>query len=75
MQAALNGLAMAVEKLSDVADAAVSEFERFGGGEEPTLSFVEQRESELHGLLDRSEVWRKHEGILPKGREILFQDA
>lgn len=75
MQAALNGLAMAVEKLGDVTNAAVSEFERFGGGEEPTLSFVEGREGELHDLLDRSGVWRQHEGILPKGREILFQDA
>jgi hypothetical protein len=75
VQAALHGLAMAVEKLSNVADAAVSELERFGGGEETTLPFVERREGELQGLLDRSGVWRKHEGILPKGREILVQDA
>ena len=66
---------MAVEKLSNVADAAVSEFERFGGGEEPTLSFVEGREGELHGLFDRNGVWRKHDGIQPKGRKILFQVA
>jgi hypothetical protein len=75
MQAALNGLAMAIEKLSNVADAAVSEFERFGGGVKAPLSLVEGREGELHGLFDRSGVWRKHEGILPKGRELLFQDV
>jgi hypothetical protein len=51
---------MAVEKLSDVADAAVSEFERFGGGVKATLSFVEGREGELHGLLNGNGVWRKH---------------
>ena len=75
MQAALNGLAMTVEKLSNVADAAVSEFDRFGCGKEPTLSFVEGREGDLHGLFDRSWVWRNHKGILPKRREILFQNA
>jgi hypothetical protein len=75
VQAALNGLAMAVEKLGDVTNAAVSESERFGGGEEPTLSLVEGREGELHGLFDWGGVWRKHQGILPKRREILFQDA
>ena len=66
---------MAAEKLSDIANTAVSEFESFGGGIEAALSFVQGREGELHGLLDRSGVWRKHEGILPKGREILFQGA
>jgi hypothetical protein len=75
VQAALNGLAMAVEKLSNVADAAVSEFERLGGGIKATLSFVEGRESDLHGLLDRTGVWCKHGGILPSGRKFLFQDA
>ena len=66
---------MAVEKLSDVADAAVSEFDGLGGGIKAALSFVEGRKSELHGTLDRKGVWRKHDGIQPKGREILFQAA
>lgn len=57
---------MAVEKLSDVANAAVSEFERFGGGEEATLSFVEGREGKLHSLLGRNGIRRKHGGIQPK---------
>ena len=66
---------MAVEELSNVADAAVSEFERFGGGVKAALSFIEGRESKLHGLLDGRGVWRKHDGVQPKGTEILFQDA
>jgi hypothetical protein len=73
--ATLDSLAVAVEKLSNVADAAVTEFERFGGGVKSALSFVEGSEGKLHGLLDRSGVWRKHDGIQPKGKEILSQDA
>ena len=72
MQATLDGFAMAVEKQSNIADAAVSEFERFGGGVKSALSFIEGSEGKLHGLLDRSGVRRKHDGIQPKGREILF---
>lgn len=41
MQAALDGLAMAVEELSNVADPAVPEFERFASSEKTALSFVE----------------------------------
>jgi hypothetical protein len=59
---------MAVEELSYVADAAVSEFERFGGGVKAALSFVEGREGKPHGLLDGSGVWRKHDGVQPIGR-------
>jgi hypothetical protein len=75
VQAALNGLAMAVKELGDIADAAVSDFERLGGGVKATLPFVEGREGEEHGPLDSSGVRRKHGGILPKEREFLFQNA
>ena len=66
---------MAVEKLSDVDNTAVSEFDGLGRGIKATLSFVEGRKAELHGMLNRSGVWRKHGGIQPKGREVLFQAA
>jgi len=73
VQATLNGFAMAVEKLSDVAYATVTEFESLRGRVESSLSFIEGRKGPLHGLFDRHRIWRKHEGIQPRGGEILFQ--
>ena len=66
---------MAVEKLSEVANPAMSKFDRFGGGIKATLSFVQGTEGQPHGLLDRSGIGCKHDGSQPKGREILFQNA
>ena len=64
-QTALDGLAMAVKKLSNVANTAMSKFERLGGCVNPALALVEGRECKLHRLLDRRVVRSKHEGILP----------
>lgn len=74
-QTTLDGLAMAVEKLCDVANAAAPKFDRFGRGVKATLAFVEGSVGKSHRLLDRTGVVRQHDGIPPKGAEILFQDA
>jgi hypothetical protein len=55
-QAALDGLAMAIEQASDEADAAVSEFESFIGGIKSPLTFIERGISNEHGLFDARRI-------------------
>ena len=61
---------MAIEKSSDVSNAAVSEFERFVGSVESPLTFVERSESNEHGLLDSSGVERRHDGLLARENQL-----
>ena len=67
VQAAFDGAAMTIEKLSDVGDAAPREFQSLGRRQESPLAFVQRSEGESHGLLDRRWILGDHGGFLPKG--------
>jgi len=54
-QASLDGLAIALEKSSDVSDAAVAKFESLIGSVEAPLTFIERRVGEKHRLFDTEE--------------------
>jgi hypothetical protein len=65
LKTASNGLSVAGKQLSDVSNAAVSEFERFDCGINPTVAFAERMEYLLHRALEIERVGDNHGGVLP----------
>jgi len=71
IQAALNGPSMTIEEMSDVGNAAMSEFE-FEGlrcGKKTTLVFVQSGKGVTHRLLHRPRILGNHHGFLPKAEK------
>ena len=66
IQAALNGPSMTIEELSDVSNAAMSEFEGLRCGKKTTLVFVQSGKGVTHCLLHRPRILGDHRGLLPK---------
>ena len=60
---------MTAEQLSDVGDAAASEFECLVGSVQPALTLVERFKCEQHRLLDRGGIGPEHDGILPRDND------
>jgi hypothetical protein len=65
LKAAPNGLAVATEKLGDIADDAVPKFAGFDGGIKPSIAFGQRLKDLLHGSFDIERIDDKHGGILP----------
>jgi hypothetical protein len=57
---------MTIEELSDVGNAAMSEFEGLRCGKQTTLAFVEGGKGETHRLLHRSRILGDHRGVPPR---------
>ena len=68
IQAALNGPSMTIEELSDVGNAAMSEFEGLRGGEQTALAFVQSGKGVTHRLLHRPRILGNHRGFLPRAK-------
>jgi hypothetical protein len=68
IQAALNGPSMTIEELSDVGNAAMSEFEGLRCGKQTTLAFVQSGKGVTHHLLHRPGILGDHRGFLPKAK-------
>jgi len=66
IQAPLNGPSMTIEELSDVDNAAMSEFEGLRRGKQTALAFVESGKGVTHRLLHRLWILGAHHGLLPK---------
>ena len=64
-QAPLDGFAMAIEKSSDIGDAAMSKFESLIGGVESPLTFIERSIGNKHRLFHGDRVRDRHDGFLP----------
>jgi len=65
LKTASNGLPVAVEELSDVADAAVSKLAGFDRRVETTIAFAQRTKHVQHGSFDIERIVREHGGILP----------
>ena len=57
---------MTIEELSDVGNAAMSEFEGLRCGKQTTLAFVQSGKGVTHRLLHRPRIPGNHRGFLPK---------
>jgi hypothetical protein len=68
-KAALNGPSMTVEELSDVGNAAMSEFEGLRCGKQTTLAFVQSGKGVTHRLLHLPRILGDHRGFLPKAEK------
>src|SRR6202795_2563635 len=66
IQAALNGPSVTIKELSDVGNAAVSQFEGLRCGKETTLAFVQGGKGETHRLLHRPGIIGDHRGFPTK---------
>jgi hypothetical protein len=71
IQAALNGPSMTIQQLSDVDNAAVTEFEGLRCGKQATLTFVESGKGIAHRLLHRPGILGHHHGFLPRTEKSL----
>ena len=71
IQAALNGPSMTIKELSDVGNAAMSEFEGLRCGKQTTLAFVQRGKGEPHRLLHRPRILGNHRGSLPEAENPL----
>jgi hypothetical protein len=65
VKTATNGFPVAIEELSDVSNAAVSELAGFGRCIESTVAFAEGMKNLLHGPFDIGRILGEHGGILP----------
>ena len=65
LKAASDGLPVAAEELSDVADAAMPKLASFGCGVKTAIAFAQRLKDVKHGAFDIEGIANKHGGILP----------